>query len=356
MGDMRIEATYTEWKDFGGVMAPAKIVQRRGELPFFEVNVTGAKANPADIAALIAGPAPAARGAGGAGAPGAGAPPAAPAGGAGAQGARGAGVPPVPGGAPPAAGAGGGGGRGVPAPVTSTSEKMADGVYRIMGGYVSLAVEFDDYIMVLEGPESDARGLSTIAETKKLIPNKPIRYVFNTHPHSDHSGGLGAFVAEGATIITHQNNKKFFEDAFSTPRTLLATNDTLAKAQADAKAKGQTVKVKVEGIGDKKVYKDSKHSVELYYMKTNLGTKKVPDYTPHSEGWMIAYLPKEKILFQGDFTVNPMAATQNDHVMQVFVPNVLDRLKLDFEKDVPVHPGNPNVALTRAEVLKAVGR
>jgi len=233
---------------------------------------------------------------------------------------------------------------------------MAPGVYRIMGGYVSLAVEFDDYIMVLEGPESDARAISTIAETKKLIPNKPIRYVFNTHPHSDHSGGLGAFVAEGATIITHQNNKKFFEDAFSTPRTLLPTTDTLAKAQADAKAKGQTVKVKVEGVGDKKVYKDSKHSVELYYMKTNLGAKKVPDYTPHSEGWMLAYLPKEKILFQGDFTVTPGAAMQNDHVMQVFVPNVLDRLKLDFEKDVPVHPGNPNVALTRAEVLKAVGR
>src|SRR5262245_61557162 len=56
LGDMKVEATYTDWRDFGGVKAPAKIVQKRGGLPFFEVNVTAAKANPADIAALIAGP------------------------------------------------------------------------------------------------------------------------------------------------------------------------------------------------------------------------------------------------------------------------------------------------------------
>jgi hypothetical protein len=135
---------------------------------------------------------------------------------------------------------------------------------------------------------------------------------------------------------------------------LLVKTDTLAKAQEAAKAKGQTVKVKVEGVGDKKIYKDKNHSVELYYMKTNLGTKKEPDYTPHSEGWMLAYLPKEKILFQGDFTI--AAPPANDHVMQVMVPNVFDRLKLDFDKYVPVHAANPNVPQSRADVLKATGR
>src|SRR4029434_2463472 len=68
MGDMHILATYTGWKDFGGVTAPSKIVQTRGGWPFFEVTVTAASANPADVAALV--PAPAGRGAG----PGGGAP------------------------------------------------------------------------------------------------------------------------------------------------------------------------------------------------------------------------------------------------------------------------------------------
>ena len=74
MGDMHILATYSGWKDFGGAMAPSKIVQTRGGWPFFEVDVTSAKANPPDVATLAAAPAPAAgRGGPGGGAPGGGA-------------------------------------------------------------------------------------------------------------------------------------------------------------------------------------------------------------------------------------------------------------------------------------------
>jgi hypothetical protein len=170
MGDMHIVATYTGWKDFGGAMAPAKIVQTRGGFPFFEVDVTSAKINPPDVAALVpAPPPPAGRGGG-----------------------------------PPA----GGGPGGAPA-LTVTSEKLGDGLYRLTtgpGSYDSVIVEFKDYVMMLEAGQSEARGLAYIAETKKLIPNKPIRYVMNTHPHSDHTGGLPPLVAEGATIITQKNN------------------------------------------------------------------------------------------------------------------------------------------------------
>ena len=65
---------------------------------------------------------------------------------------------------------------------------------------------------------NEARALAYIAETKKLIPGKPIRYVMNTHPHSDHTGGLPAMVAEGATIITQKNNEEFFEKALNTSK------------------------------------------------------------------------------------------------------------------------------------------
>src|SRR6185295_5994310 len=92
MGDMHILAVYSGWKDFGGVMAPAKIVQTRGGWPFFEATVTAARPNPADLATLAVPPPAAPRG-------GAAAAPAAPAAGAG----RGA----APGAAP-----GGGAGRG----------------------------------------------------------------------------------------------------------------------------------------------------------------------------------------------------------------------------------------------------
>src|SRR3970282_786092 len=58
MGDMHIVVTYTDWKDFGGVMAPSKIVQTRGGWRFFEVDVAAARANPADVATVVPPPAP----------------------------------------------------------------------------------------------------------------------------------------------------------------------------------------------------------------------------------------------------------------------------------------------------------
>src|SRR4029450_5827391 len=102
-------------------------------------------------------------------------------------------------------------GRGGPAPAaaaasTATSEPLGDGVYLITGGYAAIAVDFKDHITIIETGQSEARGLAGIAGAKRLIPNKPVKYVVNTHSHIDHSSGLRAPVAEGATILTYQLN------------------------------------------------------------------------------------------------------------------------------------------------------
>ena len=289
MGDMHILTTYSGWKDVGGTMAPSRIVQTRGGWPFFEVDVTAAKANPPNLAALA--PEPAAR----------------------------------PGGPP--------GGGGAPAPLTVTTEKLGDGLYRLTtgaGSYDSLLVEFSDYIMMLEAGQSEARALAYVAETKKLFPNKPIRYVMNTHPHSDHTGGLPVLVAEGATIITQSNNKEFFERALNTPRTLL--NDTLAKNPKRAT---------VETVDDKKVYTDGTRTVEIYHIYP----------APHSNGLLVAFIPKERVLFQGDFSVTP-GQPANDHV-KALVP-ALEKLNLDFDRYINVHASaDPQ---TKADLLRAVGK
>ena len=52
-----------------------------------------------------------------------------------------------------------------------------------------------------------------MAEVKKLVPNKPIKYLVNTHHHFDHSPGLRAYAAEGVTIVTHEVNRPYFERA-----------------------------------------------------------------------------------------------------------------------------------------------
>ena len=50
-----------------------------------------------------------------------------------------------------------------------------------------MAVEFKDHVVVLEAGPSEARALAVIAETKRLFPAKPIKYIVNTHPHFDHA-------------------------------------------------------------------------------------------------------------------------------------------------------------------------
>ena len=46
LGDMHVDTIYTDYKDFGALKVPTKIVQKRGGWTFFEVTIADAKANP----------------------------------------------------------------------------------------------------------------------------------------------------------------------------------------------------------------------------------------------------------------------------------------------------------------------
>ena len=208
------------------------------------------------------------------------------------------------------------------------SEKLAEGVYRITGGYVALAIEFRDHMVVLEGGQNEARGLAVIAEARRVIPNKPIRYVVNTHMHFDHSSGLAPFAAEGITIITHENNKDFLEKALSGPRTL--AGDNLAKANR---------RPSVASAGDRRVLRDATRTIELHHIK-NL---------EHSDGMLVAYLPAEKLLLTADFNVPAQGQPLNPSIA-VLRQNV-ERLKLDVAGHVLVHAPNPDRPVTNPDLL-----
>ena len=106
---------------------------------------------------------------------------------------------------------------------TPPVERLGEGVFKIGGNYASLAIDMGDHILVIESGQNDARGTAVMAAAKQAIPGKTIRFVVNSHPHFDHAGGLGAAVAEGATILTHRNNEPVLERLLAGPRTLMAT-------------------------------------------------------------------------------------------------------------------------------------
>src|SRR4029434_11101247 len=144
-----------------------------------------------------------------------------------------------------------------PAPPSTpmvTIEKVADGVWSVNGpGTRSTAGKFADHIGMLEGPTNDARSKAANDLVRMTIPNKPIKYVVNTHAHYDHAGGLREYVAEGITVITHESNKAFYEQAWARPRTVEDTAPT-------------TNKPMIETVGDKRVLSDPPPTAELYHL------------------------------------------------------------------------------------------
>ena len=282
IGDLHHEFFYKNYQSFGGLMVPARISQKQIGMETFVAGINAAIANPPDLERRMDGP-----------------PPPAP-------------PPPVP---------------------AAASEKLADGVYRITGGYVSLVVEFKDYVAVLEGGQSEARGLAVIAETKKLFPAKRIKYVVMTHPHFDHMMGLPPFVAEGITILVDDNAKFFTEASLGTPRTLVG--DAMAKSKK---------KPKVESVIEQMELKDDTRSLMLYHV----------DKLEHSDSMLIAYLPKEKILFSADFGAPPPGQPVSPSIATLMAN--LDAKAIDFERHVTVHAPTPDRVLTKQDLFELAKR
>jgi len=208
-----------------------------------------------------------------------------------------------------------------PAPnpaITVAVEDLAPGVWRLAGGsHHSVLVEFEDYLMLIETPQNDARTLAVIAKARELRPGKPLRYAVNTHHHYDHSGGVRAAISEGLTIVTHAGNAAFYRDVARRPHTL--EPDALSRAP-----KAPTIVT----VGEKRVFQDRLRTVELHHIRGS----------PHSETMLIAYLPTERILVQAD-AFNPAPPNAQSPVYP-FAKNLvenIERLGLRVERVAALH-------------------
>ncbi|MEY4549892.1 MAG: hypothetical protein RL685_6087, partial [Pseudomonadota bacterium] len=280
MGDLQVTALYSNYAELNGVLVPRTIEQQRAGGGVFGVDVETATLNPPNLAELLTPP------------------------------------PPAPAGNAPGGGA---------APPVESVQTLAPGVHLVTGGYVSLAVEFEDYVAVFEAGQSEARGQAIIDLVEAAIPTKPIRYVINSHPHSDHTAGLVPFVRLGATIVTHESNIPFLQLGLSTPRTLLG-QDTLSP--------------QFEAAADLKVLEDAGQRLELRHIPNG-----------HSDGMLVAFLPAPRLLFQADFTLPQAGAAPNP-----FVVNLAEYVRdsaLDFDSYLAVHAAA--APQTKADLLSAIG-
>jgi glyoxylase-like metal-dependent hydrolase (beta-lactamase superfamily II) len=275
LGDMLYEIRYTQYRDFGGIKFPGDIHAHQGDQRLdeghnsFQLTVKNVEVNPSVSIA-------------------------------------------VPDTVRQAA---------APAGTKAAAQKMADGVWYVGGaGANSIAVEFRDFVAVIESPTNEQRSIAVIDEVRRLLPAKPIRYLINTHHHFDHLGGIRTFVAEGATIITHERNRDFYERVVFSPAPRTLQPDRLSL----------TPRAPVfETVNERYALSDGTRVLEIY---------SVPGLA-HNQNMLIAYLPKEKIVVEGDLFTPPApgAAAPAVSASNTTFRNTVQRLKLDVAQIASIH-------------------
>ena len=278
-GDLKVVTHYGPYRDFAGVKFPSKIIQYQDDKPTLDLTVTAVRANPAvniEVPAHI---------------------------------------------------------RNDPVPVKS--DKAADGVWYITGvSAYSVLIEMKDYLIVVEGPHGEQRSMAVMGEVKKLVPNKPIKYLINTHHHFDHASGIRAYAAAGATIVTHEINRPYYERAAANTWSLAP--DRLAKSKKNPV---------FQTLGDNMVMTDGTRSVELYQIVGN----------SHHDGIIMAYLRKEKILIEADvFSPGPVGAEppKVPNPQSVNLEANVRRLNIDVDRILSIHQR----IVPYSELLRDIGK
>lgn len=266
LGDTLVQTDYSDYKDFSGVNFPGHIVRTQGGYPVLDINVSSVTANPA-VNIVVPGEVANAQTA-----------------------------------------------------VKVKAEKLAEGVFYLTGGtHHSVAIAQNDHVVLVEAPLNEDRSLALIAKVHEIIPNKPIKYLVNTHAHFDHSGGLRTFVDAGATIVTEQANQAYYEKIWANPHTLKP--DLLAKSGKAAS---------FATFSDKQVLSDGKRAIELYPIAGN----------GHNDAFALVYLPTEKILIEADAYTPPAANTPPPSKPNPYSVNLYDnvqKLHLDVKQIAALH-------------------
>ena len=249
--------------------------------------------------------------------------------------------------------------------VKVVSQKLGEGLWLLGGGtHNSVLVEFKDFVAMVEAPQNEARSLAVIEEANRLVPNKLIKYVVNTHHHFDHSGGLRTYLSQGTTVITHESNKQYYLDIMFYPAARELQPDRMALYSpmymiSRRPAPIETVSSQLGGPGggaDRYAVTDGERILEIFHVQDMAYELEDQSYAQgnHSADMLMAYLPKERILINADLYSPPAQGAPAPTAtpgMRTLYQN-MRKQKLDVAQHVPIH-GRVG---SNDEFLKIVGQ
>jgi cyclase len=213
------------------------------------------------------------------------------------------------------------------------AQPIAPGVWFLLGdaakGYCNnVIIEMKDYLIVVDA-NYPGRARELVAQIHQLSP-KPVRFVFDTHAHRDHSYGNIVWTEAGATTFAYQGVADEM-DRYEPARWIAtaAQRDDVRSLNLKDAPRPQLLFRQSPFI-----LKDSTREVDFYFFGW-----------AHTQGDGFVWIPKERILSTGDAAVNGPRNKLWDANLQNW-PRVLDQaLALEPLHVLPGHgaAGGPEI-------------
>jgi glyoxylase-like metal-dependent hydrolase (beta-lactamase superfamily II) len=234
--------------------------------------------------------------------------------------------------------------------------KLADGVYVRISSPDSNAVSnagviiLEHSTLVFDTHFTPEAGQALLAKIQAITP-RPVRYIVNSHFHSDHTHGNQAFSRTQQIIASSNTRRDILQRDVPTMLRMIGIaqsqmekiNKDFLKAQDPAQKETlrrqiaarqefidrmsrEKVIPPVFTFDDTLTIQDGAREVRLLYLGNG-----------HTEGDVILFLPAERIVFAGDLFFNACLPSTQDAILLDWIRTLKEALKLEADRFVPGH-------------------
>ena len=261
-----------------------------------------------------------------------------------------------------------------PLPKLFEIEKVAEGVYGAVANGRALIncnaaiFERERDLLIVDAHSQPSAVYSLVAQIRREITEKPVRYVVATHVHGDHTQGLPAYrkIAPGANIVSSETTRRLLVEVGpqrlksavdAIPASIDSLNRKLGAAKTDearayyremiAQSRAfleemRTVAVELPDVtfDDQMMLHDKAQELQLSFRGRG-----------HTSGDVVIHSPSRKALASGDL-LHSFFPTIGDGYPKDWPGTLRSIQKLDFEKAIGGH-GGVLESRDRAEQMRA---
>lgn len=200
--------------------------------------------------------------------------------------------------------------------------KLTDAIYMLQGsgGNIGVLIGKDGIVLI---DDQFAPLSEKIKSALKILSDKPVRFIINTHFHADHTGGNENFGGEGAIIVAQENSRL----RMTTDQFISVFNSQIKALPYDALPKvtfTESVTLHLNG-----------ETLQVFHVKN-----------AHTDGDAIIYFKNSNVFHGGDVFVRyglPFIDYQNGGSIDGMIKGV-DQLIMLTNDESKIMPGHGELA------------